>query len=127
MTDKQNDEYVNKIWTDPKHPAAFASANKVYEVIRKKGKHEIGVETIKNILSKNETYSVQKPVRINFDRNRVIVKGIDDQWDGDLASMENVSKYNDGVKYLLVLIDIYSRYLNIRKIKDKKSTTVVTA
>jgi hypothetical protein len=44
------------------------------------------------------------------------VSGIDAQWDGDLASMENVSKYNNGIRFLLVLID----YLFVRPGKDKK-------
>lgn len=36
-----------------------------------------------------------------------IFLGKDIQWDGDLASMENVSQYNDGYKFILFLIDIF--------------------
>jgi hypothetical protein len=89
------------------HPAAFAGPDKLYDVIRKEGKYNIGLGIIRKILSKKETYSLQKPARRNFLRNRVIVSGIDAQWDGDLASMENVSKYNNGIRFLLVLIDIF--------------------
>ena len=107
MTQKQKEEYVAKIWTDPKHPAAFAGSDKLYDVIRKEGKYSIGLGTLRKILSRKETYSLQKSARRNFPRNRVIVSGIEDQWDGDLASMENVSKYNNGIRFLLVLIDIF--------------------
>lgn len=72
------------------------------------------------MLSKLETYNVQKPAKKSFRRNRVIVSGIDAQWDGDLASMENVMKYNDGTKFLLVLIDIFSRYLTVKPFLNKK-------
>jgi hypothetical protein len=92
---------------DRSHPAAFAGPDKLYDVIRKEGKYNIGLGIIRKILSKKETYSLQKPARRNFPRNRVIVSGIDAQWDGDLASMENVSKYNNGIRFLLVLIDIF--------------------
>lgn len=82
------------------------------------------------MLSKLETYNVQKPAKKSFRRNRVIVSGIDAQWDGDLASMENVMKYNDGTKFLLVLIDIFSRYLTVKTFlnkKKKKRETVAAA
>jgi hypothetical protein len=42
MTQKQKEEYVAKIWTDPRHPAAFAGSDKLYDVIRKEGKYSIG-------------------------------------------------------------------------------------
>lgn len=99
MSEKQKEEYIKKIWTDPSQPAAFTSADKLYKIIRKHGKYNIGRGTVKRALAKIDTYSVQKPARKNFRRNRVIVAGIDAQWDGDLASMENVSKYNNGIKF----------------------------
>ncbi|XP_063436452.1 uncharacterized protein LOC134717883 [Mytilus trossulus] len=126
MSKKQKEDYIRKIWTDPSHPAAFAGPDKLYKIIQKDGKFDIGRGSVKRILAKIDTYSVQRPTRKKFKRNRVIVSGIDAQWDGDLASMENVSKYNK-YKFLLILIDIFSRYLIVRPLKDKKSTTVATA
>jgi len=70
---------------------------------------------------------VQKPARRNFHRSTVVVTGIDAQWDGDLASIENIAKYNDGIKFLLILIDIFSRFLIIKPLKNKKSLTVANA
>lgn len=127
MTQKQKEEYVAKIWTDPRHAAAFEGPVKLYDVIRKDGNYKIGLGTIRKILSKKETYSFQRPARSNFPRNRVIVSGINAQWDGALASMENVSKYNNEIEFLLVLIDIFSIYLVVRPLKDEKSVTVMEA
>lgn len=120
MSYREKRNYVFKIWTDPVHPAAFAGPEKLYKVIRKEGKYNIGLGTIKINLSQKESYTVQKPVRRNFPRNRVIVSGLDDQWDVDLASMENVAQYNDNVKFLLILIDIFSRFLMVKPLKNKK-------
>lgn len=53
--------------------------------------------------------------------------GINAQWDGDLASMENISKYNNGIKFLLILIDFFSRFLIVKPLKDKKNDTVAKA
>jgi len=57
----------------------------------------------------------------------VIVSGLNAQWDGDLASMENVAQFNDNVKFLLILIDIFSRFLIVKTLKNKKTSTVANA
>ena len=48
-------------------------------------------------------------------------------WDVDLASVENLSKYNDNIRYLLIVIDVFSRYLCVETLADKKSVTVLKA
>lgn len=127
MTQNEKREYIKNIWLDPRHPGGLAGPLKVYQIVKKEGKYKIGLNTVKKILSNIEAYSVQKPARRHFSRSRVIVSGIDAQWDGDLASMENVAKYNDGVQFLLVLIDIFSRFLIVKPLTNKKSVTVANA
>ncbi|CAG2232029.1 unnamed protein product [Mytilus edulis] len=133
MTQKQKENYVKRIWTNPNHPGAFAGPDKLLKVIRSEGKFDISRAHLKKILAKEDTYSVQKPSRKTFRRNRVVVAGLNAQWDGDLASMENVSKYNSmekynsDIKFLLILIDIFSRFLIVKPLKDKKSDTVTSA
>ena len=46
-------------------------------------------------------------------RNRVVTSGVDVQWDIDLAYVENLPQYDDGVKFLLVWVDVFSKYLFI--------------
>ena len=58
---------------------------------------------------------------------RVIVSGIDDQWDAYLASFARDADENDGYRYLLVVIDISSHYAWIEPIKDKTAKEVVRA
>ena len=41
--------------------------------------------------------------------------------------MQSVSKYNKGNKYLLCAIDIFSKYVWVIPIKDKKETNTVNA
>jgi hypothetical protein len=127
MTDKEKRDYVQKIWTDPAHPASFSGPEKVYQIIRKEGRYNIRLGTIKKMLSNKETYTVQKPARQKFPRSRVIVSGLNAQWDGDLCSMQNVARVNDDVNFLLLLIDIFSRFLIVKPLKDKKSSIVANA
>lgn len=48
---------------------------------------------------------------LNFKRRHTITDSIDTIWDGDLQDVRNISKYNDGIQYILVLQDIFSRFL----------------
>jgi hypothetical protein len=36
--------------------------------------------------------------------------GIDQQWQMNLADMQSMQKFNDGYRYLLVCIDVFSKY-----------------
>ena len=41
--------------------------------------------------------------------------------------MQSLSKYNQGVKYLLCAIDLSSKYAWVIPLKDKKGTSIVNA
>ena len=49
----------------------------------------------------------------------------DNIWAADLADMQSLSKYNEGIKYLLCAIDLFSKYARVVPIKDKKGTSIV--
>ena len=48
-----------------------------------------------------------------------MVEGIDDQWDADLMDMSYYAKQNDGYNYILMVIDIFSKYVWLRPLKRK--------
>ena len=49
----------------------------------------------------------------HFRKRRVEVKGIDDIWAADLVDMQSFAKYNDGIKYLLTVIDVFSSMVGL--------------
>ena len=44
---------------------------------------------------------------------------IDSLWEADLAFVQDVAKENDGVNYLLVVIDVFSKYVWVRQMKKQ--------
>ena len=46
----------------------------------------------------------------HFRKRKVIANGIDEIWAVDLVDMQSLSKFNKGIKYLLMVIDIFSKY-----------------
>ena len=51
----------------------------------------------------------------------------DNIWGVDLADMQLISKCNKGIKYILCAIDLFSKYVFVVPLKDKKGTTIVNA
>ena len=121
------EKYLRQIYLDPSHPGSFGSALQLYKNVKKEGRYNISHSKIKKWIQKQESYSRNKKVTRQFKRGRVIVEGIDDQFDADLASLIDYSETNDGYKYLLVVIDIFSRYAWVQPLKDKSAVEIVKA
>ena len=58
---------------------------------------------------------------------KVIVNGIDKIWCSDLVEMQQFSKFNKGYRYLLMVLDLFSKYGWIVPLMDKKGETVTEA
>ena len=56
-----------------------------------------------------DAYTLHKPVRKTFRRRRTYSKGINDLFQADLADMSALSRQNDGNRYLLTCIDVFSK------------------
>ena len=48
-------------------------------------------------------------------------------WGVDLADMQLISKFDKGFRFLLYVIDVYSKYTWVVPLKDKKSITIINA
>ena len=68
-----------------------------------------------------------KPVTRKFQKRRVNVNSIDEIWAADLIYMQAFSKDNNGIKFLLTIIEIFSKFLWIIPLKRKNGQEVVSA
>ena len=70
---------------------------------------------------------LHKPITKIFSKRKVISNSIDKIWAADLVEMQQFSKWNKGMKYLLIVIDVFSKYGWIKPLKDKKTESVSKA
>jgi len=70
---------------------------------------------------------LHKPARKNFVRRCVKIKGLDDLWQADLVEMIPYAKENGGFKYLLTIIDTFSKFTWVEPLKKKESKIIVDA
>ena len=82
---------------------------------------------IRSWLSNQETYSIHRSPFRNFRRSQFITSKIDRFWSTDLIDMSSLSKNNDNIKFLLIVIDNFSKFAFIEQIKNKNSNSIIDA
>ena len=70
---------------------------------------------------------LHKPIRRKFQKRLVFAKNVDDIWAADLVEMQPLAKFNNGYKYILMIIDVFSKYGWAVPIKTKTGLAVSTA
>ena len=76
---------------------------------------------IENFLHTRNAHTKYRQVRRNFPRLKVIAYDINEIWSIDVAYVDKLAKYNNGVKYLLVAVDVLSRYLRVSPMRSKSA------
>ena len=70
---------------------------------------------------------LHKPIIRKFKIRRVYSSFKDNIWGADLADMPLISKFNKGLRFLLCIIDLVSKYAWVVALKNKKGVTIVNA
>ena len=66
-----------------------------------------------------------KPIITKFEKIKVYSAFKDNIWGANLADMQLISKFNKGFRFLLCVIDIFSKYAWVVPLKDNKGVNIV--
>ena len=117
VKDSVVDEQLRKVYYDPRK--GYTGIN---DIAQKTG---IPKKDVKKWFESQDTYTLHKPIRHRFPTRRVLVNGIDDQWQADLVEMRN---YKDrGYNYILTVIDVFSKYAWAVPVKRKTGEEISNA
>lgn len=112
---------MRNIYYDPKSPSSFSGSDKLHKIAKK---HNISLKDTQQWLKLQKTHNLYVQPRNKFRRTHVIVDGFNEMWDVDLADMSALSKYNNGITFLLLTIDIFSRQALALPVKNKRGFTI---
>jgi len=74
-----------------------------------------------------EAKELHSPVVKKFVKRRIVTKGIDDLWAADLLIMKQYAKENKWYKYILNVIDTFSKFVWSEPLKKKDGADVTAA
>lgn len=117
------------IFTNISHPASFSHPEKVLRYVRQEeGMERTRLETVKRALSQIPSYSRFKPLTNKYPRMTTRSDDVDERWQLDLMNVISFHpESNDGFKYLLVIMDVFSRKLALVPLYDKSSKETADA
>ena len=115
---------MKRIYEDPGHPASFSSPLKLYYAA-KKLQSNIRLLDVTDWLAGQEAYTLYRPVITKFRRRKVLTRGLYHQYQADLLDFSQIKYQNKGTKFILTIIDCFSRFANGIPIKNKRGETVM--
>ena len=107
-------------YTKPGHPIAYSGIQQIYNYY--KGK--ISIKKIQEFLSGNESYTLHREFH-KQKRNTSFTHFKRYQFQMDLVEIQEHAKYNDNTRYLLNVIDTFTRYAFVRPLKNKTAKSVL--
>lgn len=124
MVAKTKDE-IKKIFNTPGHPVAFSNPRLVYNYINSlnDGTHT-PLRIVQEALSSTDSYSLHVEKRKPRHTNPFFVYNRRSQGQMDLFDMSKVTAENDNVTFILLFIDVFSRKVYLRPMRNKKGPTV---
>ena len=116
------EQLLTRLYYDPKSSAGYASIDKLVAASK------LPRTTVLSWLRAQPTYTLHAPARSEgYPTRPYIVHDIDEQWQADLADMSALARYNNGYRYILTVIDLFSRYAWARPLKTKQGQEVAAA
>ena len=118
IADKKMIDSINKLPYNQKQWGTFLVKNII------SSKKKLGLGNNPNEILSQELH---KPKRVNFERRRVISNHIDHIWGIDLITMIKYSKQNNNYKYILTVIDFFSKHSWCYTLKNKNSNEIINS
>ena len=110
---------LSKLYFNPSNEAGYGGVGKLQK------KSNLKLKNVSNWLEGQESYTLHKPIKYKFERRRTIVARPFDQAQMDLLDMSAYKNKNKGTKFLLVIVDIFSKYCWVRPLKNKTGEVVL--
>ena len=122
----QREELLKRIYYDINSEGSFGGAKRLLR-IAKQSDPSIELVHVNDWLQSQDAYTNFKQKRRRFQRLPIIVDRIDEQWQADLMDMSFWTRKNGGIKYLLVAVDVLSRFAWVQPCKDKTGDSIKSA
>ena len=117
------EEELKRKWSTLGNEISFAGVSAIYKYFRGK----ISKKKIEEVLSTLPTYTKYKEKRRPAFHNPIFIYYKHQIWGIDLVYVKKWKGYNDGIQYLLTVLESFSRKLFIIPMRNKTAETTVSS
>lgn len=110
-----------QVYSDPKHSAGFSYPQKLYQAVKPYG---VTKNQVHHFLAGQNSYTQHKQGYYKYLRRPVTSPTINNLLQADLMVIEKYHRTNSHYKYLLIVIDVLSRFLHIFPLKSKQGKEI---
>ena len=82
---------------------------------------------VEEYMRSEQAYMLHKPTRRRFTRKYTYVAGIDAQCQADLTDMQGIARQNGGIRYLLIVIIVFSKFAWAIHVHSKNAKAITEA
>ena len=120
-----NQEIIKKVYENPR--TGFKSSLNTYKTIKELfPKSKITKKEVDEYIKNNSTAQIHSQQKINPDDYNQIVAKAKGCINIDLIDMSSYKLYNENYRFILLVIDIKSRYSFLEKLKQKRQRKYIT-
>ena len=126
MESQNLNELLSNLYYSLDSSVSYGGKEKLFKEAKKRN-DKIKRSDVNKWLQSQLPYTLHRPVRLNFKTRRVVVYDVDEQWQMDLVDLPKISRQNDEHRYILVAIDVLSKYAWIESVKNKSGAFIKKA
>ena len=126
MVNSSKKELLQALYSQHDEPYGLSSRVKLWEKA-KSINPTITRDDVFNFLRSSKTYTLHKLQNKKFPRQKIIASKPKVIMAADLADVRHLRKENDNNGYLLVCIDVFSRYMQVVPCRNKDANTMLEA
>lgn len=119
-------QFLLRLYHDPHHPGSLGGVQRLYEAARVI-RPDISLKDVQRFLEDSRAYTLHKLQPKKFKRRAILSPKPRVIMAADLADMKVLASFNHGVKYILVCVDVFSRYAKCLPLMRKDANSMVIA
>jgi hypothetical protein len=117
---------LRQAFYDVRQPSALTGINSLTRAVSRSNRR-LTRKRVAGWLSGEEAYVLHRQKRKRFLRSKIFAAGPNSLWESDLTFVDKMKRYNDGVKYLLVVVDVFSKVAAVEPLKNKSAKSTAMA
>ena len=118
---KKTKQRLAQAYYSPQYPGSLGGIKALKQRVK------LSPTKIKDWIRGQDAYTLHHPVRYKFPRRKIIVSGKDALWMTDLIDVQRIKRENDSFKFLLTIIDVFSKFAFVVPIRDKTGDSIIQA